>query len=1786
METGTAKRADGSRIVTTLSVMLEPGWYYIKEVETEEPYFLNGQDERLKTEDWVWITGEEEEIVSVTFLNRKDTPEVSIKKEPLGEKKQEANLLLKEHEVSFQIGGSSENGKAAPFELSNFLPLTSFIVRDTGAEIFTDRNGIEDTKLEPGAYTITEIQLGKASYSEHIKDYDGMSVQAKVTVELWDGKRTEIGTYDVSSLDKGAVHSIPVSIDGVKGFEVEYFDSQLQAVPLPNGNDIQRSLGSDVVIEPITVKMKLKRQKEGPDAIPAKLVRNYSEVSVKYLCPTQERDVYEERALETQEAVAEIELDPKFNLPEIALDLQILDIDRHPVTTVTIGETITYRIVVSNESKEEMNFENPIISNKLSKHIEMMKRDGEAERFIITYPSEDWSRDEGKKVIAEGPDGQYLNLWLKGNLKPGEEIVIEFDAKVLPTVVETDNLEILDFAYVTSLAEGVQWQGNPYGMAFTPIGGGALESFPNVDAALEFSEEKGYIHEDEVVRAVGSNHVVRSKSINGNAEESYSDPEAYLSEGQNAMVLADGTGEIRYKLTLINNSEIEQKKVRIADVLPAEGDVRLGDGTPRHSVWTPYFKEIVSVTLYDAQIEEKDGETVVTGIQEKDAAYTLYSKTGKITGTEASSIPLELSDRDTITGNWISGADKNASVIALDFDKSVVLGQYDRIEVVYKMGVNEYSSEEMAELAGRLTTNDFMTFTWVGNSQMVIDQNSSSVSALLEGEKVGVGGHVWIDEDLDGTQNEKNANMGGNNGIAENTEVPAVDVVLNIYYGNELIDSHSMTNTPGTNEFKFGNLSYSVPSGTTDLYYSDGRLNPNGLTGNKINYQIVITPPAGYALTDAFQPDGKITPSRDPRQFDLFEKETKDCNFISEDGSYVSERFYLWPTDESSWDMTKDIGLVRLKDLTIKKEAEGNGQIPLENAQFILYGPFEPGSEITEQDLTAANEAGNVQTDIQGLAQISSLNYYKDYVLVEESAPEGYDKETAKADGMELTSFGTKKGWKIPAKTEASLLLKIVNQLETGKIRIKKISSKNGNALSGAKFTLAYTESDPARKMKWQKYGEDLVQNKEQHKAMGIENVSFADGKLAFTITGKNGDGTAVMEGVPLGGYQLTETEAPLYYMLPENPVFEFTLQTNGGNVAQIQMNIENTPESSMTIEKQADEMVTPSDRTFQFKLSFRKEGDTAYTAYNGDYWIEGKNTAETTANGVIQMEAGQKAVIRNIDPGTEYEVEEINDSRENYDPEIMGGTKDPQNPYKVAGKAEKENVVLKFNNKLKTGEFKITKVLEGIPEGNEKPEFEMVFTFTKDGAKIFDSVLQPDAPWKLKVTVENNTGHEQREAYLDQTDGRYHLTLKPSETASIKGIYYGTKVDAQELARDDGYDYDKTNYSGTIAHDLPIFHVTFHNAVRGSLEVIKRDQTNPDRTLPDAEFILQRVSDLNGTPDENSGKYVAVAMIEDGVYKTVGYSDGQDSNNVMVTSKAEGSIRITDIQLGKYKLIETKAPQDYEMPENPVTDVEILAHDGTGPVTRNIENIPKTGELSFRKTLKDGKPQTDENDLFEFRFRLEGRHGNGKQAVIKEMETADGIKVTRIAGDGTSEQITAVFDEQKEEFSVNLKAEETIKISGIYYGTAYTVYEIEDLKTGYICNTPEQSGIIDEPSAAVEIVIENIAPGELKIIKADEDEEDIRIEGAKFVLRQGDKYVRLQKTEEKGYLFNGFTDQYIPEEEIFVTDRQGMASIGRLPVGPYTVQEVEAPKPYKVTAETTDVLILTGETEQKTIER
>ena len=67
------------------------------------------------------------------------------------------------------------------------------------------------------------------------------------------------------------------------------------------------------------------------------------------------------------------------------------------------------------------------------------------------------------------------------------------------------------------------------------------------------------------------------------------------------------------------------------------------------------------------------------------------------------------------------------------------------------------------------------------------------------------------------------------------------------------------------------------------------------------------------------------------------EGEEKDNNFAGTEGSKTatSERFYLWATDPSIIDKTKDLGLVPYRDLTITKQASDN-QDEIEGATFTV----------------------------------------------------------------------------------------------------------------------------------------------------------------------------------------------------------------------------------------------------------------------------------------------------------------------------------------------------------------------------------------------------------------------------------------------------------------------------------------------------------------------------------------------------------------------------------------------------------------------------------------------------------------------------------------------------------------------------------------------------------------------------------------------------------------------------------------------------------------------------------
>ena len=117
------------------------------------------------------------------------------------------------------------------------------------------------------------------------------------------------------------------------------------------------------------------------------------------------------------------------------------------------------------------------------------------------------------------------------------------------------------------------------------------------------------------------------------------------------------------------------------------------------------------------------------------------------------------------------------------------------------------------------------------------------------------------------------------------------------------------------------------------------------------------------------------------------DEEYTDNNFVQASGSSTaaSERFFLWSS--SQYDMTKDLGLVLYRDLTITKQAQDDPSTKIEGARFTVYGPFDTSTissnDLTEENIVKNPDGGNqFTTDDDGKITVSDLLWYKYYVIV------------------------------------------------------------------------------------------------------------------------------------------------------------------------------------------------------------------------------------------------------------------------------------------------------------------------------------------------------------------------------------------------------------------------------------------------------------------------------------------------------------------------------------------------------------------------------------------------------------------------------------------------------------------------------------------------------------------------------------------------------------------------------------------------------------------------------------
>ena len=539
----------------------------------------------------------------------------------------------------------------------------------------------------------------------------------------------------------------------------------------------------------------------------------------------------------------------------------------------------------------------------------------------------------------------------------------------------------------------------------------------------------------------------------------YLDAEDLLSYSSSRLARVSNGGEVYYRLTVSNpeGSGENYKNLTVMDALPARGDITAG-GTSRNSAWPVYLSQIDSVTVAGRAVD-----------------YTVYYYTGVVTAQTYQDVKEA---QGQVPEGWTAQAsdlsEVTAFIIAVDSDEELLPGE--NMVVTYTADVENYDSADLEEISYQNTVNHFV-FHYSSYrpsieepedaqaSQDILESNS--VSATILPAQVQVGGHVWIDADGNGVQDDGSIADYSQYAIVQDL-LDKIVITLNTYTdrttgrdstptGMEEYDQSSDSSWYDTANYIFSGLDAGLLTVDEESAYD--------AEGNLITRYLKGTSPATYILTAALTGvigDFVLTTmegsgiSRNPAE--IPDSEKTDNNFDTETGSMMSERFYLWatdvdPQDETTWDNTKDIGFVLYRDLQITKTAADDSETMLERAEFEIYGPFDAG-EVTGENvsslLTEENLAGSYTTDASGEICAEDLLWFKEYVIVETKAAQGYELDGATASGENISALGDNM-WLLGVPDTDSTVT--VDTVTVGNVRQTEVSLSAEKILNGKNLT-------------------------------------------------------------------------------------------------------------------------------------------------------------------------------------------------------------------------------------------------------------------------------------------------------------------------------------------------------------------------------------------------------------------------------------------------------------------------------------------------------------------------------------------------------------------------------------------------------------------------------------------------------------------------------------------------------------------------------------------------------------
>ncbi|WP_413378093.1 SpaA isopeptide-forming pilin-related protein [Alkalihalobacillus sp. 1P02AB] len=249
-----------------------------------------------------------------------------------------------------------------------------------------------------------------------------------------------------------------------------------------------------------------------------------------------------------------------------------------------------------------------------------------------------------------------------------------------------------------------------------------------------------------------------------------------------------------------------------------------------------------------------------------------------------------------------------------------------------------------------------------------------------------------------------------------------------------------------------------------------------------------------------------------------------------------------------------------------------------------------------------------------------------------------------------------------------------------------------------------------------------------------------------------------------------------------------------------------------------------------------------------------------------------------------------------------------------------------------------------------------------------------------------------------------------------------------------------------------------------------------------------------------------------EGAIFTLLTADDEIVREGLATNEA-GVLVVENLAPGSYKLVETQAPQDYELDPTPIEFTIEKSDTSTIQAYEEMTNALKTGSVELVK--QDDSDQTP----------LEG-------AVFDLYSSED------------------VLSEE----GLTTNAEGKIEVENLKPGHYYFV---ETSAPEHYLNNPDvkyEFEIVRSQLVTEEVIVTNtLIPGAVSLVKVDEDQEEVALEGAEFKLVDAEN-----NTVEEG----------------LVTDENGRIIVQDLAPGTYYFIETKAPEHYQLDATPQEVIV------------